>query len=98
MFVRVRFWTTHAGAWDRFVSRLQHEGLEAMRATEGFQRLVVGGDPMSNVVMTVTFWASEAKERTYEVEKAGAFQAVVKDLVAELPETFAYPVVGDHAV
>ncbi|TVQ35792.1 MAG: hypothetical protein EA356_06855 [Geminicoccaceae bacterium] len=97
MFIRVRHWTTEPGSWDRFVGRLEHEGLAAMRATKGFQRLVVTGDPMSNSVVTVSFWESEAAERVYEVEKAREFAVVVEGLVEGAPETFAYPVVYDSA-
>lgn len=97
MFVRIRHWTTEPGAWDRFVSRLEHEGLEAMQATQGFHRMVVTGDPMSDTVVTVTFWDTEAAERVYEVNKAHGFATVVKDLVTGVPQTFAYPVVSDSA-
>ncbi|MEO1089977.1 MAG: hypothetical protein AAFX81_05060 [Pseudomonadota bacterium] len=96
MFVRVRHWTTLEGDWNRFVSRLEHEGVEAMTAIDGFLRLVVSGDPMSNSVVTVTFWKSEAAERVYEINKAHAFGEVVKDFVAGPPSTFAYPVVYDR--
>ncbi|MFW5679777.1 MAG: hypothetical protein ACOC3D_05880 [Pseudomonadota bacterium] len=95
MFVRIRHWTTEPGAWDRFVGRLEKEGLDAMRATKGFRRMVVTGDPMSNAVVTITFWDSESAERVYEVEKAHDFSVLVKELVADRPETFAYPVVTD---
>lgn len=97
MFVRVRHWTTESGQWDRFVSRLEHEGLAAMRATDGFVRMVVTGDPMSDTVVTLTFWETEAKERGYEVAKAHDFAVLVKALVTGAPETFAYPVVSDSA-
>lgn len=95
MFVRIRHWTTLNGKWDRFVSRLQHEGLAAMQASDGFTRLVVTGDPMSDSVVTITFWQSEAAERAYEIDRAHAFAGLVADLVAARPETFAYPVVAD---
>ncbi len=96
MFIRVRQWTTREGGWNRFVSRLEHEGLAAMQGTDGFKRLVVSGDPISNAVVTVTFWESEAKERAYEVTKSHDFHDVVKEFVLGPPETVAYPVVADH--
>lgn len=96
MFVRVRHWTTQLGEWDRFVSRLEHEGLEGMKGTDGFQRMVVTGDPMSNSVVTITFWESEAQERAYETQKAAGFQEIVKEMVMVPPETLAYPVLFDQ--
>jgi heme-degrading monooxygenase HmoA len=96
MFVRVRHWTTELGEWDRFVSRLEHEGLQGMKGTDGFQRMVVTGDPMSNSVVTITFWESEAQERAYETTQAADFHNIVKEMVAAPPETLAYPVVVDQ--
>ena len=96
MFVRVRQWTTQPGEWDRFVSRLEHEGYDAMRASDGFLRMLVMGDPMSNAVVTMTTWETEAKERVYETQKASDFHTLVKDLVADTPETLAYPVISDR--
>ncbi len=95
MFVRVRQWTTQPGDWDRFVSRLEHDAFDAMRASEGFRRMVVMGDPMSNAVVTVTAWDTESQERTYEVQKASTFHDLVKDLITGAPETLAYPVISD---
>lgn len=93
MFVRVRHWTTHLGEWDRFVSRLEHEGLAGMKSADGFKRLIVTGDPMSSTVVTITIWASEAQERNYETEKSGSFLDEVKNLVVGPPTTMAYPVI-----
>jgi heme-degrading monooxygenase HmoA len=97
MFVRIRHWTTEPGAFDRFVHRLETDGLVAMQGTAGFQRLVVTGDPMSDTVVTVTFWATEAAERVYETDKARSFAKHVEGLVAGKPATFAYPVIADSA-
>ncbi len=95
MFVRIRHWTTEPGAFDRFVHCLETDGLSAMRGTAGFQRLVVTGDPMSDSVVTVTFWATEAAERVYESAKAREFKERVQGLVVGKPETLAYPVIAD---
>jgi len=96
MFIRVRHWTTQLGEWDRFVDRLDHEALDAMKAVDGFRRLVVTGDPMSNSVVTLTFWDTESSERRYETTKAKGFHDAVRDLVVGPPETFAYPVISDR--
>ena len=96
MFIRVRHWSTQLGEWDRFVSRLQHEGLQGMKGADGFQRLIVTGDPMSNSVVTISIWETEAKERAYETAKSSGFQEIVKEMVVGPPETLAYPVIFDQ--
>jgi len=96
MFIRVRHWTTQLGEWDQFVHRLENDGFAAMQQAAGFRRLVVTGDPMSNSVVTITFWGTEGAERAYETKKAKAFHDLVKELVTGPPETFAYPVISDQ--